>query len=78
MFQLSVYDIVKRDIYAIPLLKSSIYTSNHTENQCGIHSLAINPSKTVLATGSENTNDVAFYSLPTFDPLALGEVLKHI
>ena len=62
---------MKREIYSIPLLKSN---HQHPEIQCGIHSLAINPSKTVLATTAENTRDIAFYSLPTFDPLAVGEV----
>ena len=74
--QLSVYDIFKREIFSIPLLKC-LENRRPPANQCGIHSLAINPSHSVLATGAENTKDIAFYKLPTFDPLAIGEVFHH-
>lgn len=73
--QLSVYDIGRKEVFSIPLMKSSAHTNRQPEHQCGIHSIAINPSRTVLATGALNTNDVGFYRLPTFDPLAVGEVL---
>ncbi|KAJ3102620.1 DDB1- and CUL4-associated factor 12 [Phlyctochytrium planicorne] len=39
---------------------------------CGIHSLAINPSGTMLAVGSGHpTEFIQIYSLPTFEPLAI-------
>ncbi|KAI8853554.1 WD40-repeat-containing domain protein [Chytridium lagenaria] len=39
---------------------------------CGIHSLAINPSKTMLAVGSGHpTEFIQIYKLPTFEPLAI-------
>ncbi|XP_057380840.1 DDB1- and CUL4-associated factor 12 homolog isoform X1 [Daphnia carinata] len=69
--KLSVYDLNKKELFSIPLLTS--LQNRQPESQCGIHALAINPSQSVLATGAENTNDIAFYSLPTFDPLAIGE-----
>lgn len=70
-----MYDLNKKELFSIPLLRS--LQNRQPESQCGIHALAINPSQTVLATGAENTNDIAFYSLPTFDPLAIGEVSIH-
>ncbi|XP_071795255.1 DDB1- and CUL4-associated factor 12-like isoform X2 [Asterias amurensis] len=39
----------------------------------GIHSIASNPSNTLLATGADNPDNVAIYKLPSFDPLYLGE-----
>lgn len=70
--KLTVYDTLKREMFHLPLLRSG-EKSRAPDFHCGIHSLSINPSRTVLATGAEDTNHVAFYKLPTFDPLAVGE-----
>lgn len=70
--KLTVYDILKKETFSIPLLKC-LENRKPPASQCGIHSLAINPSRSILATGAENTKDIAFYKLPTFDPLAVGE-----
>lgn len=64
-------------ILNIPSLKSSD-KSYPSECPCGIHSIDINPSRTLLATGAENTNDLAVYKLPTFDPVMVGEVRKKL
>ncbi|RWS24820.1 WD-repeat protein-like protein, partial [Leptotrombidium deliense] len=65
-------DVFSGKIFKIPNLKSSA-ASKPPENSCGIHSIEINPSKTLLATGGENANDIAIYKLPTLDPLCVGE-----
>ena len=72
-FQLTVLDVQSGLTDHIPSLKSSD-NSTPAACPCGIHSIAINPSKTMLATGAENTNDLAVYKLPTFDPVCVGEV----
>ena len=68
-----VMDVASGRQLHIPSLKSSA-DSAPAECPCGIHSIALNPSSTLFATGAENTNDVAIYMLPTFDPVMVGEV----
>jgi len=70
--KLLVLDLDTKQIANIPKLKSS-KNSTPADCPCGIHSIAINPSMSLLATGGENTNDLAVYRLPTFDPVAAGE-----
>lgn len=71
--QLLVIDLVDCRITPIPSLKSSD-ESLPAVCPCGIHSIKMNPSGTLLATGAEHTNDLAVYKLPTFDPVYVGEV----
>ncbi len=59
----------------IPSLKSSD-ESEPADCPCGIHAIDINPSHSLIATGGENTNDLAIYRLPTFDPICIGEVCE--
>lgn len=73
VFKLVVLDIYSKKVVQIPSLKSS-ERSVPPKNPCGIHSLQINPSRSLVATGALNSNDVAVYKLPTLDPLFVGEV----
>lgn len=73
VLQLIVLDTTSGRMTNIPKLKSS-EESIPAKCPCGIHSIAINPSNTLLATGANHTNDIAVYKLPTFDPVCVGEV----
>lgn len=67
-----VVDALTHRITRIPVLKCSSVNVD-PDSPCGIHSIAVNPSRTFLATGAEHTNAVAVYRLPTFDPVYVGE-----
>uniref|UniRef100_A0A1B6DPS3 DDB1- and CUL4-associated factor 12 beta-propeller domain-containing protein n=1 Tax=Clastoptera arizonana TaxID=38151 RepID=A0A1B6DPS3_9HEMI len=73
--KLMVFDVVTQRFDQIPSLTSKNVNSAEmpAEQQCGIHSLQINPSRTFLATGAKNSNDIAIYRLPTLDPVCVGE-----
>lgn len=78
VLQLGIIDVYTSKIHLIPTLKTNSPKSR-THSCCGIHSIELNPSKTLLATGAENPNDIAVYKLPTMDPVCVGEVYhcKH-
>ncbi len=71
--QIMVMNLLTGQMVQIPSLKSSD-DSSPAENPCGIHAIDINPSRTMIATGGDSTNDLAVYRLPTFDPVCVGEV----
>ncbi|KAE9528835.1 hypothetical protein AGLY_012410 [Aphis glycines] len=66
--KLMVYNVKSYELDQIPSIKG-----HAADQQSGIHSLKINPSRTLLATGAYNSNEIAVYRLPTLDPVALGE-----
>lgn len=72
--QLMVFDVNTRHMDQIPSLPSSENSSPlAVDSQSGIHAIAINPSRTLLATGGKQSNDLAIYRLPTLDPICVGE-----
>ncbi|XP_070541875.1 DDB1- and CUL4-associated factor 12-like [Ptychodera flava] len=69
---LLVLDLQTKQKFQIPLLKGEGDTLSETRTG-GIHSITINPSRMLLATGGEDPNTPAVYKLPTFDPVCLGK-----
>ena len=72
MFKLRILDTSTGKSFTIPMIKSP--TPIDLDNNCGIHSLEINPSGSMLATGGDNPNDLGIYKLPGFQPVCLGVV----
>lgn len=72
--KLMVYDVVTHSLDQIPALMSRRDVNLvNDQTHSGIHSVQINPSRTLLATSARNTCDVAVYRLPTLDPVCVGE-----
>ncbi|XP_047003169.1 DDB1- and CUL4-associated factor 12 homolog [Schistocerca americana] len=72
--KLMVYDVVKRQLDQIPSLQGVRSSANQQQDQqCGIHAVQINPSRTLLATGAHSSSEIAIYKLPTLDPVCVGE-----
>lgn len=69
-----VYNVVTHKLDQIPsLISRRDHPGGSDQAHCGIHSVQINPSRTLLATGARNTCDIAVYRLPTLDPVCVGE-----
>ena len=69
LLEINVQNGTKREI---PLMRSP-YPREIPEPAAGIHAIALNPSKSFMATGGHNVNDLALYSLPDYQPYAVGE-----
>lgn len=72
-----VYDVITKAVDRIPCLVGSNEEIGPDE-QSGIHALTINPSRSLLATGGKNSNEVGIYKLPTLDPAYIAEVQLRI
>lgn len=71
---LLVLDVNTGKKFKIPCLPSSgNYEPPSRVENCGIHAIEINPSRTLLATGGEKPYELAIYRLPSFEPVAVGE-----
>eukprot|EP00794_Sanderia_malayensis_P009831 gene9831-10839_t len=70
--KLIVLNLLTRKTWSIPLIKGSPNAPAAKRN-CGIHSIAIDPTRSFLATGGSNPNSLGVYSLPSMDELCLGE-----
>lgn len=57
----------------IPMLEGSPCATPQAVS-AGVHDIALNPSRTMLASNGDNPNHLAVYKLPTFDPVCVGEV----
>ena len=71
-FKLCILDTSTGKSFTMQMIKGP--TPIDPDNNCGIHSLEINPSGTMLATGGDNPNDLGIYRLPRFKPVCLGVV----
>lgn len=69
LLEINVQNGAKREI---PLMRSP-YPREVPRQQAGIHAIALNPSKSFLATGGANVNDLALYTLPDYNAYAVGE-----
>ncbi|KAK7575919.1 hypothetical protein V9T40_012205 [Parthenolecanium corni] len=70
--KLIVYDVLTKAVDQIPCLvghRENVGPEDHN----GIHAVSINPSKSLIATGGKNANEVGIYKLPTLDPAYIGE-----
>ena len=71
--KLMVMDINSKTLHQIPTLKSSSKSSMAEDQDGGLRSIAINPSRTLLATNARSSKETAVYRLPTLDPICVGE-----
>lgn len=68
--KLCILNVLTGKSTVIPMVEGP--TPPDPENNCGIHSVEMNPSRTMLATGGENPNNLSVYKLPEFEPICLG------
>lgn len=69
LLEINVQSGAKREI---PLMRSP-HPREVPDQSAGIHAIAMNPSRSFLATGGHNVNDLALYTMPDYQPYAVGE-----
>ena len=74
---LCVVDIKTDHITHVPLMRDRVLDLSRGSPSCGIRAVELNPSKTLMATGGQNSNSLAVYQLPTLDPMCLGDCQGH-
>ena len=70
--QIFVVDVTNGSVAEIPTLRT--INTQKSDDVCGIHSIAVSPEKQLVATGGRNPNELGVYSLPEWEPLAVGKV----
>lgn len=71
--RLMILDTKTKKLLELDNLRSTSATHPPLDDLCGIHGIAVNPSRTRLATGASNPNDTAVFELPSLEPLCVGE-----
>ncbi|GAQ78720.1 Notchless-like WD40 repeat-containing protein [Klebsormidium nitens] len=72
--RLFVQDLLGKQI-EIPLVEVRRMEEARRQEGSGIHTISINASQTLLATGGADPNDISIFKLPTFEPLQV--LSKH-
>ncbi|CAH1252501.1 DCAF12 [Branchiostoma lanceolatum] len=75
--QLFVLNLKTGERVVIPSLQGASSANPSSVEHSGNHSVAINPSGTLLATGGKDPLTLAIYTLPSFDPRHLGQGCHH-
>ncbi|XP_022690391.1 DDB1- and CUL4-associated factor 12-like isoform X2 [Varroa jacobsoni] len=71
--RLMILDTKMKKLLELENLRSTAATNPPLDDLCGIHGIAVNPSRTRLATGASNPNDTAVFELPSLQPMCVGE-----
>ncbi|KAG1688563.1 DDB1- and CUL4-associated factor 12 [Nymphon striatum] len=71
--KLKVFNALTKEVFQIPTLRGSVECHHADDFPCGMHSIQMNPSKTLVATGAKCSANVGIYQLPSLEPVCVGE-----